>query len=56
MAQTFGSNDAKNKFRVFVFSGGNEWRKHSAPYDGKTKCRVFAFSVGNEWRKTFGSV
>ena len=38
------------KSRVFVFSVGNEWREHSAPYDAKNKCRVFVFSVGNEWR------
>ena len=30
---------------------GNEWRKHSAPYDAKNKCRMFLFSVGNEWRE-----
>ena len=39
------------KSRVFVFSVGNEWREHSAPYDAKHKCRVFVFSVGNEWRE-----
>ena len=33
---------------LFLFSVGNEWRKHSAPYDAKNKCRVFVFSVGNE--------
>ena len=52
MAVTFGNPyDAQNKCRVFVFSVGNEWRKHSAPYDARNKCRVFVFSVGNEWRK-----
>ena len=34
----------------FVFSVGNEWRKHSAPYDAKNKCQVFAFTFGNDLR------
>ena len=46
MAVTFGSYDTKNKCRVFVFSVGNEWRYHSAPYDAKIN--VWCLSLTSE--------